>query len=88
MTSTRTEWPHTPVADPVKALLTTFGALVDSQSADVGRRLSEDVFTPTGTMIVNQKVSQGSEGKIRDPRALEAGERASRRILTRNVGRL
>ncbi|KAL6244822.1 hypothetical protein RBB50_008350 [Rhinocladiella similis] len=61
MTSSRTEWPCTPVSDSVKALLNTFGALVDSKSADVGQRLSEDVFTPTGSMIVNKKVSQGRE---------------------------
>lgn len=67
MTSSRTEWPCTPVSDSVKALLNTFGALVDSKSADVGQRLSEDVFTPTGSMIVNKKVSQGREGEIRDP---------------------
>ena len=63
MTSNQTEWPSTPVPEPIKHLLSRFYSLGDQKpSEDVGRQMGEDVFTPTGQIVVNKREINGTAG--------------------------
>ncbi len=64
MTSPRTEWPSTPVPEPIKHLLNKFYSLGDQEfdRDDAGRQLGEDVFTPTGQIVVNKRKISGAAG--------------------------
>jgi hypothetical protein len=62
MTSPRTEWPSTPIPEPIRHLLNRFYSLGDQNSDDVGRQLGEDIFTPTGQIVVNKRKINGAAG--------------------------
>ena len=64
MTTPQTEWPNPPVPESVKALLKKFYELGDSKAEDSGRRMAQEVFTPTGQITVNKRKINGSEGMI------------------------
>ncbi|OCL08726.1 hypothetical protein AOQ84DRAFT_388639 [Glonium stellatum] len=59
MTTPRTEWPSTPIPEPIKHLLNKFYSLGDQKSDDASRQLGEDVFTPTGQIVVNKRTING-----------------------------
>ena len=62
MTSPGTEWPSTPVPEPFKHLLNLFYSLGDQKSESAGRQLGEDVFIPSGQIIVNKRKINGAAG--------------------------
>ncbi|KAK5244172.1 ERMES complex subunit mmm1 [Exophiala xenobiotica] len=60
----QTEWPATPVPQPIKQLLGSFFDLGDSKSEDAGRRLVDEIFMPEGQIVVNKHTISGAEGLI------------------------
>lgn len=62
MATDTAEWPSTPVPQPTKDLFNVFYKLADTKSDDVGRQMSENVFTPDAAMLVNKRKFQGKEG--------------------------
>jgi hypothetical protein len=58
----QTEWPATPVPQPIKQLLGSFFDLGDSKSEDAGRRLVDEIFMPEGQIVVNKRTISGAEG--------------------------
>jgi hypothetical protein len=59
----QTEWPATPVPQPIKQLLGSFFDLGDSKSEDAGRRLADEIFTPEGQIVVNKRTIKGAKGR-------------------------
>lgn len=62
MTSSATEWPSTPVPEPIKQLISRFFILGDTPTAEAGRELGEKVFTSDGQIVVNKRVIAGTAG--------------------------
>ncbi|QKX62291.1 uncharacterized protein TRUGW13939_09450 [Talaromyces rugulosus] len=57
--STKTEWPSTPVPQPVKDLIAKFMDIGDTKSEEAGQRLGYEVFTSDGQIIVNKRSING-----------------------------
>ncbi|KAL2061485.1 hypothetical protein VTL71DRAFT_6862 [Oculimacula yallundae] len=62
-----TDWPSFPVPDDVKQLIDKFFNLLDSQEANVGDTLADDVFAPDAIATFGPHVFEGTE-KIRGSR--------------------
>jgi hypothetical protein len=61
MTSESTEWPSTPIPEPVQNLINRFFTLVDTKSEEARMTLSEGVFSPTGQWVHPSHVFTGAE---------------------------
>lgn len=59
-----TEWPSTPVPQPVKDLLAKFFDIGDTKSEEAGQRLGNEVFAPDGRIVVNKRSINGAAGIV------------------------
>lgn len=62
MATENTIWPSTDFPDNVKELLAHFFKLVESKDEEVGKKLAEEVFTPTGMTQSGVQKFVGTEG--------------------------
>jgi hypothetical protein len=60
--STKTEWPSTPVPQPVKDLIAKFMDIGDTKSEEAGQRLGYEIFTSDGKIVVNKRSINGGAG--------------------------
>lgn len=60
--TTHTEWPSTPVPQPVKDLVAKFMDVGDTKSEEAGQRLGYEVFAPDGRIVVNKRSINGAAG--------------------------
>lgn len=57
-----TVWPTVPVDQGVRDIIDLFFSLVDQDSPNVGRRLTDEVFTPIGVLITASRKFEGTSG--------------------------
>lgn len=70
MTTPQTQWPTTPIPDPVKKLLNDFFILGDTKTDEASQQLGDEIFGPTGGILFNNFRINGGEG-LYNPDALE-----------------
>jgi hypothetical protein len=62
--TTHTEWPSTPVPQPVRDLVAKFMDIGDTKSEEAGKRLGYEVFAADGRIVVNKRSINGAEGDL------------------------
>ena len=59
-----TEWPVTPIPEPVKNLLNRWYALADDKSDDAAVKMSNEIFTPDGIFVHPKQTFVGKAGMV------------------------
>jgi len=56
------EWPNPPIPDDIRALVTELYLVTDSRDDEAPRRLSTELFAPTGEIATNRLGISRTEG--------------------------